>query len=135
MNKVKLDKKTIISHWIINSDDDFDTMIALPNAKRYSWSLFLGHLVIERLLKAYYVKVNDDYPPYIHNLLRLAKESKINITEDLKYKLTTISAFNINARYDDYKNSFQKKCTPKFTLDWINIIKEIRLWIKEQIKE
>lgn len=106
MNKVKLDKQKIINHWIVNSDDDFDTMIALFNAKRYSWSLFLGHLVIEKLLKAYFVKVNLDYPPYVHNLLRLAKESKMDITDDLKYKLTTISAFNINARYDDYKNSF-----------------------------
>ena len=135
MNKVKLDKQKIISHWIVNSDDDFDTMIALFNAKRYSWSLFLGHLVIEKLLKAYFVKVNLDYPPYMHNLLRLAKESKMDITDDLKYKLTTISAFNINARYDDYKNSFQKKCTPGFTLDWVNKIKELRAWIKEQIKK
>ena len=135
MNKVKLDKQKIINHWIVNSDDDFDTMIALFNAKRYSWSLFLGHLVIEKLLKAYFVKVNLDYPPYMHNLLRLAKESKMDITDDLKYKLTTISAFNINARYDDYKNSFQKKCTPGFTLDWVNKIKELRAWIKEQIKK
>lgn len=135
MNKVKLDKQKIINHWIVNSDDDFDTMIALFNAKRYSWSLFLGHLVIEKLLKAYFVEVNLDYPPYVHNLLRLAKESKMDITYDLKYKLTTISAFNINARYDDYKNSFQKKCTPGFTLDWVNKIKELRAWIKEQIKK
>lgn len=135
MNKVKLDKQKIINHWIVNSDDDYDTMIALFNSKRYSWSLFLGHLVIEKLLKAYFVKVNLDYPPYVHNLLRLAKESKMDITDDLKYKLTTISAFNINARYDDYKNSFQKKCTPGFTLDWVNKIKELRAWIKEQIKK
>lgn len=46
-----------------------------------------------------------------------------------------ISAFNINARYDDYKNSFQKKCTPEFTFDWVDKIKELRVWIKKQIKK
>lgn len=31
----------------------------------------------------------------------------------------TVTAFNINARYDDYKMSFQKKCTPEFTAQWV----------------
>lgn len=134
MNEKKLDTQKIINHWILNSNEDYDTMTALFDAKRYSWSLFLGHLVIEKLLKAYFVKTNNDYPPYGHNLLRLAVASKIQITDDLKLKLTTISAFNINARYDDYKNSFQKRCTPEFTSEWINKIKELRLWITELIK-
>lgn len=135
MNKVRLDKQKIIEHWIISSEEDFDTMIAMLDAKRYSWSLFLGHLVIEKLLKAYFVKINEDYPPFLHNLLRLAIDSKIEITNDLKNKLTIISAFNINARYDDYKKSFQSKCTPEFTFEWVDKIKELRLWIIEQIRK
>lgn len=134
MNKEQFDKQKIIDLWIAGSDDDFETMVAMLDAKRYSWSLFLGHLVIEKLLKAYFVKINEDFPPYIHNLLKLAIESKIEITDDLKLKLTTISAFNLNARYDDYKRSFQSKCTPEFTFEWIAKIKELRLWILEQTK-
>ena len=134
MNIERFDTKKIIELWIVASDDDFDTMLAMLDAKRFTWSLFLGHLVIEKLLKAYFVKINEDYPPYVHNLLKLAIDSKIEITDDLKYKLTTISAFNINARYDDYKRSFQIKCTAEFTLEWIEKVKELRLWILEQIK-
>jgi hypothetical protein len=48
------------------------------------------------------------YPPYIHNLLKLAYLSGIDITEDIKLKFTTISAFNLNARYDDYKKAFKR---------------------------
>ncbi|HED05293.1 MAG TPA: hypothetical protein ENI61_01255 [Ignavibacteria bacterium] len=81
------------------------------------------------------MKINEDYPPFVHNLLRLAKDSDIKITNDLKIQLTTISAFNLNARYDDYKRSFQKKCTPEYTLEWISKIKQLRLWIVEQIKK
>ncbi|MBW8330514.1 MAG: HEPN domain-containing protein [Prolixibacteraceae bacterium] len=134
MNKEQFDKQKIIDLWITGSNDDFETMVAMLDAKRYSWSLFLGHLVIEKLLKAYFVKINEDYPPYIHNLLKLAIESKIEITDDLKFKLTTISAFNLNARYDDYKRSFQSKCTPEYTFEWIDKIKVLRLWILERIK-
>ncbi len=135
MNKEQFDKQKIIDHWIVSSEDDFITMMAMLDSKRYSWSLFIGHLVIEKLLKAYFVKINEDYPPFVHNLLRLAIDSQIEITGDLKYKLTTISAFNLNVRYEDYKRSFQMRCTPEFTLEWIDKIKEFRLWILEQIKK
>lgn len=134
MKEEQFDTQKIINFWIAGSDDDFETMLAMLDAKKFSWSLFLGHLVIEKLLKAYFVKINKEFPPYVHNLLRLAIDSKIEISDDLKYKLTTISAFNLNARYDDYKRSFQAKCTPEFTFEWIANIKDLRLWILEQIR-
>jgi len=87
----------LINYWLDGSDDDFDTMMAMYDAKRYSWSLFIGHLMIEKLLKAYYVKINSDYPPQIHNLLRLAESTNLTLTDDLTEKFITITAFNINA--------------------------------------
>ena len=36
---------------------------------------------------------------------------------------------------DDYKMSFQKMCTPEFTAQWIERLKQKRLWIKKLIKE
>jgi HEPN domain-containing protein len=103
-NELNTDK--LIDYWVIGSDDDYETMVAMFNSKKYNWALFIGHLMIEKLLKAYYVKVNSDYPPFIHNLLRLAEKTDIPLTDDLKEQFVTITAFNINARYDDYKMSF-----------------------------
>ncbi|MCK5209414.1 MAG: HEPN domain-containing protein [Cyclobacteriaceae bacterium] len=127
------DKEKLINHWISGSDDDFETMIAMYQSKRYSWTLFVGHLMIEKLLKAYFVKVKSDFPPFIHNLLRLAEKSDLSLTDEKKEQLVTITAFNINARYDDYKMSFKRKCTPDFTTDWFEKLKELRKWIKELI--
>jgi len=135
MNTTNFNKEKIINYWIVGSDDDFDTMIAMLNTKRYSWSLFLGHLTIEKLLKAYYTKTVEDYPPFTHNLLKIAKDSKLELTKELTLQLVTITAFNLNTRYDDYKRSFHKKCTPEFTNEWVKKIKEIRKWIKEQINQ
>jgi len=86
--------------------------------------------MIEKLLKAYFVKVKSDYPPFIHNLLRLAEKADLELTDDRMEQLVTITAFNINARYDDYKMSFKKQCTPEYTAEWIDKLKELRLWIK-----
>ncbi len=134
MDMERTDKEKIIQYWVDSSNEDFKTMKVLYESNRYAWSLFFGHLVIEKLLKAYFVQQNGDYPPYIHNLLRLAELSGLMVTDDQKIGLATITAFNINARYDDYKKSFQKKCTPEFTNHWIEKIKDLRSWIKELIK-
>lgn len=133
MEKKEIDIEKLIKYWIETSDDDFETMLAMFETKRYSWALFVGHLMIEKLLKAYYVKSKQDFPPFIHNLLRLAELSEIGMTEEQKVFFVTVTAFNINARYDDYKMSFQKKCTLEYTSKWINELKTHRLWIKELI--
>lgn len=135
MENKDLNKDKLIKYWIDGSDDDYETMIAMFDSKRFSWSLFIGHLMIEKLLKAYYVKVKSDYPPFIHNLLRLAEKSDLKLTDDKKEQLVTITAFNINARYDDYKMSFKKQCTPEFTTEWIDKLKELRQWIKTLISQ
>jgi len=135
MENKKIDKEKLIKYWIDSSDDDYDTMIDMYNSKRYSWSLFIGHLMIEKLLKAFYVNEKSDYPPYIHNLLRLAEKADIKFDNDKKEQLVTITAFNINSRYDDYQKSFKNLCTPEFTSEWIEKLKELRKWIKQLINQ
>lgn len=133
MDNKDFNREKLNQYWIDGSDDDFETMIAMFESKRFNWSLFIGHLMIEKLLKAFYVKVKSDYPPLIHNLLRLAQKSDLELTDDKMEQLVTITAFNINARYDDYKMSFKNLCTPDFTSTWIEKLKELRTWIKTLI--
>ncbi len=130
----EFDKELLVNYWENSSDDDFITMITLFNGKRFSWSLFVGHLLIEKLLKALYAQINNDYPPHIHNLLRLAELCNLQLSEENKLYLATITAFNINTRYDDYKMSFKQKCTNDYTYEWIIKIKETRKWIKSLLK-
>ena len=131
-NKIS-DIQKLIDFWITGADDDYETMLVMFNSKRYHWSLFAGHLMLEKLFKALYVKVNEKYPPFTHNLLKLAQDCKVEQTKELKTNLLTITAFNINARYDDYKRSFYKKCTLDFANKWIKNIEDIRVWIKKQL--
>ncbi len=133
MDNNDLNKDNLIKYWMDGSDDDYETMMAMFDSMRYSWSLFVGHLMMEKLLKAYYVKVKSDYPPFIHNLLRLAEKADLELTDDLKEQLATITAFNINARYDDYKMSFKNLCTPEFSTEWIDKLNKLRPWIKTLI--
>ena len=102
-------KKELISYWISSSDKDFSTMENLLKSQDNTWALFIGHLVIEKLLKAYYLKTVDDTPPYMHHLLRLAEKTDLPLSEVQKDSLILLTTFNINARYPDYKQDFYKK--------------------------
>ncbi|MFH0774819.1 MAG: hypothetical protein V2A53_04910 [bacterium] len=43
-------KKELIKYWVGSSDKDFKTMENLVKSTDYLWALFIGHLVIEKLL-------------------------------------------------------------------------------------
>ena len=121
-----------VTHWVSSSDDDFKTMNNLFKSKDYSWALFVGHLVIEKLLKACYVKYKREHPLMIHNLVKISQSWGMELSIELHYKLAEITTFNIGTRYDDFKKSFYQRCTKEFTSNWIKEIKSIRQWIKEE---
>jgi len=126
-------KNEIVSYWIETSDSDYDTMIHLFEAKDYHWSLFVGHLVIEKLIKAVYAKVSEEYQqvPFSHDLLYLSEKAGFELTDELKKKLAVITSFNIQARYPDYKKAFYYKCTRDYCIDRLKDIEEVRQWLKE----
>lgn len=126
-----MEKKEIIEYWIKSSDNDYKTMDYLFRGKNYPWSLFVGHIVVEKLLKAYYTKNIDANTPFIHDLLRIADKARLELSEEQKDFLDTLTSFNIKARYDDYKLKFHKICTKKFTTTNIGKIKKFRVWIKK----
>lgn len=127
------DVDKIVRYLIDTSDEDFQTMLSLFDSKSYGWSLFLGHISIEKLLKAYYARKYKKHAPFTHNLYRLAELNEFELTDELSDMLDKITSFNLNARYDDYKREFYSSCTVEFTEDWIEKIKTIRTWIKQML--
>ncbi len=86
-------------------------------------------------MKALVVKHNQEITPKIHDLNRLAEKSFLELDEERKNLMDIITSFNIEARYPDYKKEFYKKCDSNFTSTYINQIKEVRLWLLEQLKK
>ncbi|MGR3302981.1 MAG: HEPN domain-containing protein [Candidatus Scalindua sp.] len=92
------------------------------------------HLVLEKTLKAFYVRDNNDNPPLIHNLVRLEEKTKLNCTESQLQFLADVNRFNIESRYPDIKFQFQKLCTTEFTKEQFSKIKEMYQWLLSQAK-
>ena len=127
------DVDSIILYWRTSSDLNYRTMQNLMNTKDYPWALFMGHLVIEKLIKALYVKKFQKHPLLSHDLLRLFEKIDISLPSGYDEWLDEVTTFNLNARYDDYKQSFYKLCTLGYTNEWISKIEILRQWLINQL--
>lgn len=125
----------LIRYWIDASEIDFKAMNNLFRSNDYVWALFLGHLVIEKLLKAIALNAGADSVPKTHNLNKLAVLAGLNVNDELADLLDVITAFNIETRYPDYKKEFYNKADFDFTKFYITKISELRLWLIDQLKK
>lgn len=127
-------KQEYIDYWVKTSKNDMLSMESNFNSANYDWALFIGHLSLEKILKALYVKNNEsDIPPRTHNLKKLADEARHLLTEDEAMLLLEINEFNLETRYPDYKFDFHSKCTKEFAEGYIEKIKELHQCILRQI--
>jgi len=133
MTVKELDIQKIIDHWKDSSEKDYQTMLNLYRSEDYNWALFLGHLVVEKLLKALYVKNKRTHPILGHDLLRLASNAGLKLTEEQQDWFDRLTTFNINVRYDTYKQDFYRLCTREFAEEWKQKIETLREWLQNQL--
>lgn len=120
MNTKKV--KNIISYWEKTAQHDYDTMVALFENKRYSDSLFYGHIVLEKILKAHVVRKTKNQAPYIHNLLTLKNLASLQLLNEEIDLLDIVNNFNIRARYPEQRLEFYKRCTKRYAEKYIRQI-------------
>ena len=122
-------KKTI-DYWLEEAEEALKVADHLFEKKDFSYSLFFGHLAVEKIIKAIYVQKRNEHAPQIHNLLRLADQAGITMSAEQKETLIIITAFNLESRYPDEKRSFRIKCTQQYTEIELEKIRKIIKWLK-----
>jgi HEPN domain-containing protein len=126
--------KEHIRYWVESAEHDLDAARSLLDSGRYDWCLFIGHLVLEKALKALYVRDNQNQlPPRTHDLVKLAEKTTVVFTMEQKVFLDEVNDFNLEVRYPDYRSSFNKTCTKDFAGRYFHKIEETFAWIKSRI--
>lgn len=120
---LKFDINKTIVYWLSSAKYD----LAVANA------LFMGHLALEKLLKAIVVKHKKAHAPFSHSLTYLAEKSGIKIPEPLLVKLREFMEFHFEARYPDANKAFYNKCTRDYTSVKLKEIKEAYKWLKAKL--
>lgn len=67
-------------------------------------------------MKAIWIRDNmENVPHLVHNLEYLYNQTQLDLPSQLVDLLTIINSWNIDGRYQDYKDKFYQKCTPEYT--------------------
>jgi len=124
-----------IKYWINTAEYDLKTAEAMFETKRFLYVGFMCHLVIEKMLKAYFVKKHNAVPPYTHNLQYLAEKSEVysELSEEYKNFFDTLQPLNIRARYPSAKDELYKLLTEERCQLLIEKTKEMMIWIKNKL--
>ena len=131
----KEDVKKIVKYWQKTAEHDFETMLYLFKGKKYSESLFFGHIILEKILKGLVVKGTKKQAPYIHDLIRLKEIAKLELSQDEIKFLNKINEFNIRARYPEYKLQFYKKCDKEYTKKYFDEIIKLYEKLCQKLKQ
>jgi HEPN domain-containing protein len=123
-----------INYWKISAERDWLAVQALVASGNYVQALFFAHLVIEKLLKAHWVKdTGNNFPPRLHNLeLLLSQTNLLMDTHDID-ELRIMNAWNIEGRYQDYRDMIFRTTTQAYTEEKMLIVEKIKIWLLSQL--
>lgn len=125
-------KKTV-AYWLEGAEYDLDVANAMFQTGKYPYALFMGHLALEKLLKALVVTEKREHAPYTHSLPLLASKLVTKIPEAIERKLIQFMEFYFESRYPEDRRKFYEKCTKDFTEFNLNEIKKVFKWLKERL--
>ena len=128
-----MEKMERVEFWTESAERDFKMMEKLYKSKDFMYALFFGQMALEKLFKALYIRLNDSAPPCVHDLSYLAGKCNLDLDKAVVSDLKEIGGFNINVRYDDYKNAFYFKANAEYTKKYVLIIQEMEKWLKKEI--
>jgi len=103
-------------------------------ARKYPYALFMGHLALEKLLKALVVKRTGSHAPFTHSLLTLAEKAGLDLPPGHREKLSETMEFHLQGRYPDDPSGFYKKCTLQYSKSQLESIRRVYRWLADQLR-
>jgi len=124
-----------VEYWVDLSNNDLTVAETLLKNGHNLYAGFMCHQAVEKIFKGYYTKVNNNTPPFKHDLEYLAQQSGIYnlLNEKQILFLEKLNPLNIEARYPDYKNKTAQHLTNERTQSIFEQTKELVTWTKEKI--
>jgi len=130
MSEEGFDAQSVAQYWFAEARGTLVAADHLVEKGDYSYALFFGHLAVEKELRGLYALRRGQHAPPLHNLLRLAKGANLEPSEKQTEVFLRVTAFNIEARYPDPKQSFRQKCTREYVAEQMAAIGEVLSWLK-----
>lgn len=124
-----------IKYWMISAGRDWRAVVKMLEAKTYIHALFFMHLVLEKLIKAHWVKDNpENHPPRTHNLVNLCEQTKLEVTSEEHDFLRIMNDFQLESRYPEYTQKLYKMYKQKKTYAIFNSVNSMRKCLLKKLR-
>ncbi len=123
----------IVVFWAESAKDDWPVAEHLFTSHDYHYSLFFGHLYLEKLMKALVVQVSKEHAPRSHNLLYLAERASLTISDSKREILARVNKYNLETRYPEDREALHDFYTPDFAKTELKVIWEMGEWLNSQL--
>jgi HEPN domain-containing protein len=122
-------------YWVELSDYDLMTADAMMKSSRFLYVGFMCHQTIEKIFKAYYVKLKNDHAPFSHSLSYIARKGDFynELAEEQKWFIDQVEPLNIEARYPLDKEKLLESLNKDKCQEIINKTRELQEWIKQKL--
>ncbi len=121
-------------YWKTEAAQNWETATYLMQGKQFVMSLFMLHLVLEKLLKAHWVKDNvDNFPPRIHDLQYLHNQSELDLPATAYDYLAIVNQWNIDTRYPDFKKKIYSIASMEYTEEQFIKVNQLRICLLEKL--
>jgi len=130
---LEFDVEKTIAYWLEGADYDLGVAEAMFRAKKYPYALFMGHLALEKLLKALVVKNTGQHAPLTHSLPILAERSGVPMPATVRVRLQEFMEFHFEARYPREERTFYEKCTRAYSSKMLARIKQVFQWLRKRL--
>ena|SRR5690606_25585955 len=122
-----MNKNEHISWWRNEALRNWETAVYLMTGKQNVFALFAFHLVIEKLLKAIWVKHNiDNTPPRQHDLTFIYNQTDLKLNSEWYDYLPTINTWNLESRYPDYKLKIYERANENYMKEHFEKISKLK---------
>lgn len=126
--------KEHIYYWVNSASGDWDAAHTLLASNHVFHAMFFIYLSMEKLLKANWILDNgESFPPLTQNLENLYAQTEIELDASEIDLLKLVNTWNIEGRYQDYKNKLAKSYTLSYLKERLVKIETIRTCLLERL--
>jgi len=124
-----------VKYWLEMSDYDIITADAMLNSKRYLYVGFMCHQSIEKIFKALFTKIQNETPPFVHNLSMIAQKGDFykEFSDDQKNLIDELEPLNIEARYPSHKEKVFQSLSEERCKYLTEKTRELQEWVKTKL--
>ncbi|MBI5650652.1 MAG: HEPN domain-containing protein [Chloroflexi bacterium] len=118
-------------NWINLSDYDLETARHMLTSGRFLYVVFMCHLALEKMLKAYFTEVTQTAPTKTHDLIYLVKKSGLGLLQAHLDFVGKINNASVPTRYPEDLQKMIAQYPDFIARDYLEKTEEVLQWLKQ----